>query len=452
MGLGTEIAGRPAHRQHQEPGPQHLGARHQVVHRRNRPLRRSGRRDPRRRSPTCSCGHRAAASRRRSPRRTPAARAAAEQAITRLASVTATGAVADRPAAAAAATAGQSMHQMANTREDTGIHPARARAVTRRPAHTPLTCSRTRLIRPKPGRLARGDLVAADPGLKPRGRPLPVTVGDQQGAPLVAGPRHHRPRPGLRHPAPAQAEDHQIHAVDEHRGHLHRIGSGIRYHREPAQVGPHLRGGQQADIRLADDCRRCRPPPSPRPPCPAAATGLPRAPPPSRAAAAPAATPPATAAAPAGIPIPAAGRRRGGLTAPRRLPGDHGHPPAKRFELLSAVFLPLIGGESRSHDQPPTTALARLFSKVCSTTLRVNTRPPTTVKKREGRLMRSIPVGRMGAMWRHFRVAGGDPAPRTSTGYSHSMVPGGLLVMSSTTRLTSATSLVMRVEMRSSTS
>jgi hypothetical protein len=40
----------------------------------------------------------------------------------------------------------------------------------------------------------------------------------------------------------------------------------------------------------------------------------------------------------------------------------------------------------------------------------------------------------------------------SSTSYSHSMVPGGLLVMSSTTRLTSATSLVMRVEMRSSTS
>ncbi|CQD19360.1 hypothetical protein BN000_04505 [Mycobacterium europaeum] len=36
--------------------------------------------------------------------------------------------------------------------------------------------------------------------------------------------------------------------------------------------------------------------------------------------------------------------------------------------------------------------------------------------------------------------------------YSHSMVPGGLLVMSSTTRLTSATSLVIRVEIRSSTS
>src|SRR5690606_40590005 len=36
--------------------------------------------------------------------------------------------------------------------------------------------------------------------------------------------------------------------------------------------------------------------------------------------------------------------------------------------------------------------------------------------------------------------------------YSHSIVPGGLLVTSSTTLLTSATSLVMRVEMRSSTS
>ena len=41
---------------------------------------------------------------------------------------------------------------------------------------------------------------------------------------------------------------------------------------------------------------------------------------------------------------------------------------------------------------------------------------------------------------------------RNSPGYSHSMVPGGLLVTSRTTRLTSATSLVIRVEMRSSTS
>jgi hypothetical protein len=36
--------------------------------------------------------------------------------------------------------------------------------------------------------------------------------------------------------------------------------------------------------------------------------------------------------------------------------------------------------------------------------------------------------------------------------YSHSMVPGGLDVMSRTTRLTSRTSLVMRVEILASTS
>ena len=37
-------------------------------------------------------------------------------------------------------------------------------------------------------------------------------------------------------------------------------------------------------------------------------------------------------------------------------------------------------------------------------------------------------------------------------GYSHSMVPGGLLVMSYTTRLTPGTSLTIRLEMRDSTS
>ena len=46
--------------------------------------------------------------------------------------------------------------------------------------------------------------------------------------------------------------------------------------------------------------------------------------------------------------------------------------------------------------------------------------------------------------------------PRTLSGavpaYSHSMVAGGLLVTSSTTRLISRTSLVMRLEMRASTS
>ena len=37
-------------------------------------------------------------------------------------------------------------------------------------------------------------------------------------------------------------------------------------------------------------------------------------------------------------------------------------------------------------------------------------------------------------------------------GHSHSMVPGGLLVTSRTTRFTCGTSLVIRVEMRSRTS
>ena len=46
--------------------------------------------------------------------------------------------------------------------------------------------------------------------------------------------------------------------------------------------------------------------------------------------------------------------------------------------------------------------------------------------------------------------AGLGPAPPEI--YSHSMVPGGLLVMSSVTRLTSGTSLVMRVEIAASTS
>src|SRR4051812_38309970 len=53
------------------------------------------------------------------------------------------------------------------------------------------------------------------------------------------------------------------------------------------------------------------------------------------------------------------------------------------------------------------------------------------------------PPGARGA--RSVSREGGGP-------YSHSMVPGGLLVTSSTTRLTSATSLVIRVEILASTS
>ena len=44
------------------------------------------------------------------------------------------------------------------------------------------------------------------------------------------------------------------------------------------------------------------------------------------------------------------------------------------------------------------------------------------------------------------------PPAGVSGAHSHSMVPGGLLVTSSTTRLTSGTSLVIRVEIRAITS
>ncbi|CNM98419.1 Uncharacterised protein [Mycobacterium tuberculosis] len=61
--LGPEKTGRPAHRQHQEPGPQQLGAGHQIVYRRDHPFEEPGvavgvgsrykqLRTPRRRLPT----------------------------------------------------------------------------------------------------------------------------------------------------------------------------------------------------------------------------------------------------------------------------------------------------------------------------------------------------------------------------------------------------------------
>ena len=50
------------------------------------------------------------------------------------------------------------------------------------------------------------------------------------------------------------------------------------------------------------------------------------------------------------------------------------------------------------------------------------------------------------------RSSGSSGRGPERSGYSHSMVPGGLLVMSSTTRFTSGTSLVIRVEIRPSSS
>src|SRR5580693_9397262 len=86
--------------------------------------------------------------------------------------------------------------------------------------------------------------------------------------------------------------------------------------------------------------------------------------------------------------------------------------------------------------------------------------PPSDNRKKRERPLYAVDAGvANGAFrWRSCRGKPGDPSAVALSGaltfaalYSHSMVPGGLLVMSSTTRLTSDTSLVMRVEMRSST-
>src|SRR5271165_7275708 len=142
---------------------------------------------------TCNCGQRACDSRRRRSRRTPAALAAAEQAITRLANVTATGADGGRPAAEAAATAGQSMHHRASTREGTDEPLARRGEGT----DEPLARSGEGTDEPLPTRAKghptaagphgqphsadataahdrRRHLVAADPRLQSHRRALPV--------------------------------------------------------------------------------------------------------------------------------------------------------------------------------------------------------------------------------------------------------------------------------------
>ncbi|MDT5009830.1 MAG: hypothetical protein QOH57_1447 [Mycobacterium sp.] len=87
--------------------------------------------------------------------------------------------------------------------------------------------------------------------------------------------------------------------------------------------------------------------------------------------------------------------------------------------------------------------------------------PPTDTVKRKSashpphRDCGEIAIYRQPAISPQFRRARGrrEVVGRGGGGrYSHSIVPGGLLVMSSTTRFTSDTSLVIRVEMRSSTS
>ncbi len=82
------------------------------------------------RSRTTSDGQRACASRRLSPRRTPWSRAVREQATTRFALSTASGASGPWPASSRAVVTGQSGHQIHIRRESSGMpHPA-ARSMT----------------------------------------------------------------------------------------------------------------------------------------------------------------------------------------------------------------------------------------------------------------------------------------------------------------------------------
>ena len=88
--LPTEVAGRAAGVQRAHAGPDHLDAGRQLLDRGDHRLEGAGV-AARVVLDHHNCGQRACASRLRSPRRTPSARAAAEQAMTRLAASTATG-------------------------------------------------------------------------------------------------------------------------------------------------------------------------------------------------------------------------------------------------------------------------------------------------------------------------------------------------------------------------
>ena len=218
--------------------------------------------------------------------------------------------------------------------EDISAHPGAA------PCRRARIASRTRPIRPNPGTAADRHLVAADPGVQPHRRALPVAVGDQQGAALVraravtararVGGTDRPPSPSTTRSMPSSSTAATSTGSAP--------GSGIT--REPAQVRTHLHGGQQTDVGLADDRRRDRPPPSPPPPCSAAATGLPSAPPPI-----PLGNPPGSSSASdsgIGSKLCEAGSRSStggpGRAARAHLARHRRHLAAQLLYLLSAVF------------------------------------------------------------------------------------------------------------------
>src|SRR5690606_34529321 len=115
------------------------------------------------------------------------------------ANVTATGAVAGRPAAVAAATAGQSIHQMASTRDTSltgrtfgtpGPHESAAAGPHGQPDPADPAATGDRSVP-----TGTGQVIPADPGFQPGRGGRPVPIGDQQRAALLPGAGHHRPRP-----------------------------------------------------------------------------------------------------------------------------------------------------------------------------------------------------------------------------------------------------------------
>ena len=118
-----------------------------------------------------------------------------------------------------------------------------------------------------------------------------------------------------------------------------------------------------------------------------------------------------------------------GLTSP---PDHCGEIPATWRTRTSSARIAVLDGQSG----PPSRPVAGLT--------------PTRTGRHAGSRLPRAGQGPAGAS--HRRGPAGDGLSLRLARHSHSMVPGGLLVQSSTTRLTSGTELVIRLEMRARTS
>jgi hypothetical protein len=196
---------------------------------------------------TVNCGHRPCASRLRSPRRTPSARAASEQATTRLAARIARG-VHVHPSTMPAAITGQSGVHSRRVRTPPLRRVLVARARTPRPRPP-----RSRPSRPRARRLGR----EGEPG--PPGQRGRAAAGGRH----VQLPTRNRPRP---RPRPRQS------TTGHREGQVHALPPPVRHEHAAPLTGA---GGQPARHRRADRPgwrrRRCPPRragPRPRRPSP----------------------------------------------------------------------------------------------------------------------------------------------------------------------------------------